>query len=104
MLIEVPMDVFGEDVPEGWEHTPSYATRVGPDPDDVDRAAAVLAGAERPVIYAGQGVHYAEAWHELKALAEEWNIPVTTTSKARARSTRPIRCRSGPVGAPTRAP
>ena len=59
MLIEVPVDVFGEDVPEGWEHTPSYATRVGPDPADVDRAAEVLANAERPVIYAGQGVHYA---------------------------------------------
>ena len=32
VLIEVPMDVFREDAPEGWQHKPSYATRVGPDP------------------------------------------------------------------------
>ena len=97
VLIEVPVDVFGEDVPEGWEHTPSYATRVGPDPDDVDRAAEVLASAERPVIYAGQGVHYAEAWDELKALAEEWNIPVTTSleGKSAFNETHPLSLGSG---------
>ena len=84
VLVEVPVDVFREDVPEGWEHKPSYATRVGPDPQDVERAAEVLANAERPVIYAGQGVHYAEAWDELKALAEEWQIPVTTSLEGKS--------------------
>ena len=48
VLVEVPVDVFREDAPEGWEHKPSYATRVGPDPQDVERAAEVLANAERP--------------------------------------------------------
>ena len=97
VLIEVPVDVFGEDVPEGWEHTPSYATRVGPDPADVDRAAEVLANAERPVIYAGQGVHYAEAWDELKAFAEEWQIPVTTSleGKSSFNETHPLALGSG---------
>ena len=97
VLIEVPVDVFGEDVPEGWEHTPSYATRVGPDPADVDRAAEVLATAERPVIYAGQGVHYAEAWNELKAFAEEWQIPVTTSleGKSAFNETHPLALGSG---------
>ena len=84
VLVEVPVDVFREDAPEGWEHKPSYATRVGPDPQDVERAAEVLANAERPVIYAGQGVHYAEAWGELKALAEEWQIPVTTSLEGKS--------------------
>ena len=84
VLVEVPVDVFREDAPEGWEHKPSYATRVGPDPQDVERAAEVLASAERPVIYAGQGVHYAEAWGELKALAEEWQIPVTTSLEGKS--------------------
>ena len=79
VLVEVPIDVFTEDVPEDWEYVPSHATRTAPDPDAVDEAAAVLAAAERPVIYAGQGVHYAEAWEELKTLAEGWNIPVTTS-------------------------
>lgn len=84
VLVELPMDVFNEDVPEGWEHEPVPAFRTAPDPADVERAAAVLAGASNPVIYAGQGVHYAEAWPELKALAEAWNIPVTTSLEGKS--------------------
>jgi acetolactate synthase-1/2/3 large subunit len=71
-------------VPEGWEHEPSYQVRSAPDPVDVEKAAGVLAAARNPVIYAGQGVHYAEAWSELKALAEQWNIPVTTSLEGKS--------------------
>jgi len=39
----------------------------------------VLLAAERPVIYAGQGVHYARAWESLQALAELLEAPVTTS-------------------------
>ena len=97
VLVEVPVDVFREDAPEGWEHKPSYATRVGPDPQDVERAAEVLANAERPVIYAGQGVHYAEAWAELAALAEAWQIPVTTSLEGKSAfdETHPLSLGSG---------
>jgi acetolactate synthase-1/2/3 large subunit len=84
VLVEVPIDVLGEDVPEGWEHEPSYQVRSAPDPVDVEKAAGVLAAARNPVIYAGQGVHYAEAWSELKALAEQWNIPVTTSLEGKS--------------------
>jgi acetolactate synthase-1/2/3 large subunit len=84
VLVEVPVDVFGEDVPDDFVHTPSYRTRSGPDPDAVADAARVLAGAQRPVIYAGQGVHYAKAWDELRALAEAWNIPVTTSIEGKS--------------------
>ena len=79
VLVEVPADVFGEDAPDDPGPRPSGAVRVGPDPDLVREAAAVLAAAERPVIYAGQGVHYAEAWDELRHLAELLNAPVTTS-------------------------
>jgi thiamine pyrophosphate-dependent acetolactate synthase large subunit-like protein len=84
VLLEVPLDVWGEDVPDGWVYTPSFVAKSGPDPADVEAAARVLAAAERPVIYAGQGVHYAQAWEELKALAEEWNIPVTTSIEGKS--------------------
>ena len=47
--------------------------------------ARVLAAAERPVIYAGQGVHYAQAWPQLQSLAETWNIPVTTQHRGQER-------------------
>ncbi len=84
VLVEVPVDVFEEDVPDGWHHTPSFKTRFAPDPAAVRVAARVLAAAERPVIYAGQGVHYAQAWGALKALAEGWNIPVTTSIEGKS--------------------
>ena len=84
VLIEVPVDVFREEVPDNWRYEPSYKTRSGPDPEAVAQAAAVLAKAERPVIYAGQGVHYARAWDELKKLAEAWNIPVTTSIEGKS--------------------
>ena len=84
VLIEVPVDVFGEDVPDNWEYVPSFKSRSAPDPAALAEAAEVLANAERPVIYAGQGVHYAKAWDELKALAEAWNIPVTTSIEGKS--------------------
>ncbi|MDA0991802.1 MAG: thiamine pyrophosphate-requiring protein [Verrucomicrobia bacterium] len=84
VLLEVPLDVFNEDVPDDFVHTPSFATRSAPDPADIDRAAKLLAAAEYPVIYAGQGVHYAKAWPELRLLAETWNIPVTTSIEGKS--------------------
>ena len=84
VLVEIPWDVFGEEVPEDWAHEPSYAARSGPDPASVARAATVIAGAKRPVIYAGQGVHYARAWGELRELAETWQIPVTTSLEGKS--------------------
>jgi thiamine pyrophosphate-dependent acetolactate synthase large subunit-like protein len=84
VLIEVPADVWNEEVPDDWSHAPSFAAKSAPDPDDVAVAARVLASASRPVIYAGQGVHWAKAWPELRALAETWNIPVTTSIEGKS--------------------
>jgi acetolactate synthase I/II/III large subunit len=84
VLIEVPVDVMNEEISDDFVHTPAFKARSGPDPASVAEAAAVLAKAERPVIYAGQGVHYAKAWDELKALAEAWNIPVTTSIEGKS--------------------
>ena len=79
VLVEVPVDVFAEEAPEGFAHVPSRRRRTAPDPADVEEAAEALARAKNPVIYAGQGVHYARAWDALKRLAEAWQIPVTTS-------------------------
>jgi len=84
VLIEVPVDVFNEDIPDDFVHTPAFKAKSGPDPDAVAEAASVLARAERPVIYAGQGVHYAKAWGELRGLAEAWKIPVTTSIEGKS--------------------
>lgn len=84
VMIEVPLDVMGEDVPDDWVHVPAFKAKSAPDPSDVKEAAALLAGADHPVIYAGQGIHYAKAWEELKELAEQWNIPVTTSIEGKS--------------------
>ena len=78
-LVEFPTDILDEEVPGPFEYRPTPSVRVGPDPDAVRDAAEALVAAERPVIYAGQGVHYAEAWPELKQLAELLEAPVTTS-------------------------
>ncbi|MDQ3857177.1 MAG: thiamine pyrophosphate-binding protein [Actinomycetota bacterium] len=45
----------------------------------LDAAAALLAAAERPVVWAGGGVLRAGAWRELAALSERLDAPVATT-------------------------
>jgi acetolactate synthase-1/2/3 large subunit len=84
VLVEIPLDVFGEDVPEPLDYTPGPRARSAPDPDAVREVAAVLAEAQRPVLYAGQGVHYAQAWGELRSLAERLSIPVTTSLQGKS--------------------
>ena len=66
--------VYG--VPELGE---APAMRVAPDSTLVERAAAELAAAERPVIVVGGGVLTSRAERELTALAEALNIPVATS-------------------------
>ncbi|RMH52815.1 MAG: thiamine pyrophosphate-binding protein [Alphaproteobacteria bacterium] len=53
--------------------------RCRPERAAVERAAALLARAERPLILAGGGVHISRAWAELTALAEAHAIPVAHT-------------------------
>ncbi len=50
-----------------------------PDPRRITEAARMLKGAKRPLIIAGGGVHYSEAWHELQEFAEQFGIPVGET-------------------------
>ena len=84
VLVEIPTDVFGEDVPEPLNYRPTPRTRSGPDPRAVDEVARVLLGAERPVLYAGQGVHYAKAWGALRELAELLEVAVTTSLQGKS--------------------
>jgi 3D-(3,5/4)-trihydroxycyclohexane-1,2-dione acylhydrolase (decyclizing) len=50
-----------------------------PDPRRIEEAVALLSEAERPLIIAGGGVHYAEAWDELQKFGEAFGIPVSET-------------------------
>ena len=55
------------------------AMRIAPEQALVERAAAELAAAARPVIVSGGGVLTSDAWNELTALAETLNVPVATS-------------------------
>ena len=57
--------------------------KAAPDPADVRAAVDQLLKARNPLIYAGEGVIYAGAAEDLKALAELVNVPVITTLKAK---------------------
>ena len=78
-LVEIPNDVIRSDLTQELQYVPAVSTRYGPDPSDVRAAARLLAEARCPVIHAGQGVHYAEAWPQLRRLAELLAAPVMTT-------------------------
>ncbi|WP_227378615.1 thiamine pyrophosphate-requiring protein [Haladaptatus halobius] len=77
-LVEIPKDVFSEEVGD-IDYTPTKSSKTGPDPNDIPPAVDMLLDAERPVIYAGQGVHYAKGWERLWELAELVEAPVATS-------------------------
>jgi thiamine pyrophosphate-dependent acetolactate synthase large subunit-like protein len=97
VVVEIPVDVFPEEVPEPLAYQPTFHTRSGPDPQAVHRAAEALVAAARPVIYAGQGVHYAEAWAALRELAELLEAPVVTSLQGKSAfpETHPLAVGSG---------
>lgn len=85
--------VYG--VPE-FGQAPSMAVR--PDQALIERAAAELAAAERPVIVAGGGVLISNACDELTRLAEDLNIPVATSINGKGSIAETSRVAIGLVG------
>ncbi len=49
------------------------------DDDDVQRLLDAVLSARRPIVVAGHGVHYAQAYEELRTLSELLQLPVATT-------------------------
>ena len=81
VLVDVPMDVFSAPVEaevETLTRRPAYRRSVG-DADGIAEAAKMLAAADRPVIFAGNGVALAEAAPELAEIARLLQAPVATT-------------------------
>ncbi len=80
--IEIPMDTLGM-TSEVTLSDPAPVERSAGDPDLLKRAAEALRKAERPLICAGGGVLSAEAWDELRVLAEMLETPVVMTTNGR---------------------
>jgi 3D-(3,5/4)-trihydroxycyclohexane-1,2-dione acylhydrolase (decyclizing) len=82
VVIALPQDIQTEafDYPVAFfDEREWMIQRPAPQPDDVQAIARLLAEAEKPLIIAGGGVHYAEAQPELAGLAEAFGIPVAET-------------------------
>ena len=97
VMVEIPLDLFAEEVAEPLVYRPAPCMRSAPDPLALDEVARVLVEAKRPVIYAGQGVHYARAWQPLRELAELLEAPVTTSLQGKSAfpETHPLALGSG---------
>ena len=95
-IVEIPTDIWNEEIGD-LDYTPVGVHKYGPDPVDVRKAAAAILGAKRPLIYAGTGVQWAEAWAELRELAELLGAPVTTSlgGKSSFPETHPLSLGSG---------
>jgi acetolactate synthase-1/2/3 large subunit len=79
VLLEVPGDVANEEMTGPLAYRQVPRVRSGPDADAVRDAVRLLLAAERPMIWAGQGVLYAEATPELVEVSELLAAPVMTT-------------------------
>ena len=97
VLVEIPVDVMRAEVPDDFAYTPAPRLRMAPDPQALTELAAALVAANRLVIYAGQGVHYARAWKQLRELAELLEAPVTTSLQGKSAfpETHPLSLGSG---------
>ena len=102
VIVELPWDVLPEDLAEPLDYHCSSSNRSGPDPAAIQVAAKMLVEAKRPVIYAGQGVHWAGAYAELRELAEMLAIPVSTSLEGKScfDETHPLALGSGGAAIP----
>jgi len=102
VLLEIPGDMWNVEVPGTIEYKPTRKILSAPSHADVDAAAEVLIGAKRPLIYAGQGIHYGRAWPELMQVVELLEAPVTTSLEGKSAfpETHPLSLGSGGVSMP----
>ena len=100
VVIELPYDVLAMPFEGALDYVPGKVMRSQPAQTEIEAAAEALIAAKNPAIYAGQGVHWSEAYDELRALAEHLAIPVMTSlpGKSAFDETHPLALGSGGNG------
>jgi len=81
VALGLPVDVCQMEV-GNFEYMPVSAQpriRSGADPEAINKALELIAGAERPYVYVGAGVLFSQATDELVSFAELLSLPVATT-------------------------
>jgi len=72
--------------------------RVQPDPVEIEEAARIIAAAKAPVIVAGGGVHYSQAYEAFQFFVEAHQIPVVETQAGKSSLPWDHPLNLGPVG------
>ena len=82
VLIDVPLDIQQQEAEFVWPETVeirSYKPTLFGHPGQIKKAAKLIAGSKKPVIYAGGGIITSGASLALRQLAEKIQAPVTWT-------------------------
>jgi acetolactate synthase-1/2/3 large subunit len=84
VYLELPMDVlFAEASASGTSTSSRSDARAFGDPREVMKAADLLTKAERPAVVAGTGVWWDGAWKQLRAFAENGQLPIFLNGSGR---------------------
>jgi len=106
VLLDLPKDVQQEEAEMTFPESVSiraYRPSVPVDAQDIDRAAAMIVKAERPILWGGGGVRIADAAQPFAALAELLMAPVITTLQGKGDFPEDHPLSLGPIGMHGRA-
>ncbi|MFF4710611.1 acetolactate synthase [Streptomyces eurythermus] len=82
VFLDIPLDVMHRRASAPLR-PPLPADPPAPDPDEIAKAAALLAGARRPVLVAGGDVWWGGAWEALRRCAETLRVPTFANGQGR---------------------
>ena len=101
VFVEIPVDLLLTSIEDRLAPIPTdyvHRTPVAGDPPAIERMAALLAGASRPVVIAGSGVYWDDAAAQLATFAEAAGVPVFMNGAGRGclsvRSSAGVRARA----------
>lgn len=106
VLVDIPKDVQQEEVPMTFPESiqiRGYSPSFQIDPEDIDRAADMLARAERPVLFGGGGIRISDGSAQFTAIAELLMAPVITTLQGKGTFPEDHPLSVGPIGMHGRA-
>jgi len=84
VLLEIPLEVWDQEFEGELGYEPVRPYPLAPDPAAITEAVKILLAAKNPILWAGQGVLYAEASEVVAELAELVPAPVMMTNPGKS--------------------
>jgi acetolactate synthase-1/2/3 large subunit len=84
VLLEIPLEVWDQEFEGELGYEPVRPYPLAPDPAAITEAVKILLAAKNPILWAGQGVLYAEASEAVTELAELVPAPVMMTNPGKS--------------------